>query len=590
MKTFLRLLSYIKPYRGKLTIALASSAGVTVLGLVPPYLVKIIIDEVIAQKNVHLFSIIMGILLVVFVLRSIFISFRILLNNKVQQGLIFDLRNQVYHSLQRLSLSYFEGKETGKIISRIINDVEALQAIVTSGLTTLFVAFITLVGSLVILIRLNLQLTLVAMIPVPLLAFLIFKFSGKAHRSYRQVRQKLAKVTALLQENIFGIREIKTFTQENYEEKKFAIQGRGYFRSNMRIAKLWSIYYPLILFVSSLGIVLVLWFGGKEVLAGALTIGSLVAFYGYLGLFYQPINQLNQVNNMFQHARAAGERVFDIIDTIPEVEESRDAISLHPPVKGAVEFNNACFSYNENEEILHNINLKVKPGEKIAIVGPSGSGKTTLISLIPRFYDVTKGSITIDGHDIRKLRLFYLRQQIAIVLQEPFLFNESLKNNIGFSKRGATEKEVITAAMVANADEFIKKFPEGYGTKAGERGNNLSLGQKQRISIARAVLKDPSILILDEATSSIDTEVEALIQEALERLMENRTSFIIAHRLSTIRNADRIVVTDQGKIVEVGTHWELLRKGGLYSHLYKVQFKPQNIKEELPILIGSVNN
>jgi len=352
----------------------------------------------------------------------------------------------------------------------------------------------------------------------------------------------------------------------------------------MRIVKLWSIYYPLILFVSSLGTVLVLWFGGGEVIAGVLSIGSLVAFYGYLGLFYQPIDQLNQVNNVFQHARAAGERVFEIIDTIPEVEESEDAISLSSPVKGAVEFNNVCFSYNEKEEILHNINLKVEPGEKIAVVGPSGSGKTTLISLIPRFYDVTKGFIAIDGYDIRKLKLSYLREQSAIVLQEPFLFNESLKKNTGFSKRGAAEEDIIAATKIANAEEFISKFPNGYETRAGERGTNLSLGQKQRISIARAVLKDPSILILDEATSSVDTEAEALIQEALERLMENRTSFIIAHRLSTIKNADRIVVMDQGKIVEVGTHWELLRKRGLYSQLYKVQFKPEEIKEELPLL------
>jgi len=586
MKTFLRLLFYIKPYRGKLIIAFILAAVVTILGLLPPYLVKIIIDEVIIDKNFRLFTIIIGILLLVYILRSILISFRIFMENKVQQGLIFDLRNQVYRSLQRLSLSYFEGKETGKIVSRIINDVESLQAIVTSGLTTLFVAFITLIGSLVILVTINLKLTLIAMIPVPLLTLLIFKFSGKAHRSYRQVRRKLARVTALLQENIFGIREIKIFTQENYEEKKFAIQGRGYFRSNMRIAKLWSIYYPLILFVSSLGTVLVLWFGGREVIAGVLTIGSLVAFYGYLGLFYQPIDQLNQVNNMFQQARAAGERVFEIIDAIPEVEEARDAISLSFPVKGAVEFNNVCFSYNRKEEILHNINLKVEPGERVAIVGPSGSGKTTLISLIPRFYDVTKGFIAIDGYDIRKLKLSYLREQLAIVLQEPFLFNESLKKNTGFSKRGATKEEIITAAKIANADEFINKFPEGYETKAGERGTNLSLGQKQRISIARAVLKNPPILILDEATSSVDAEAEALIQEALEHLMENRTSFIIAHRLSTIRNADRIVVMDKGKIVEIGTHRELLKKKGLYSQLYKVQFKPKDIEEELPLLIS----
>jgi len=585
MKTFLRLLLYIKPYRGKLLSAFILAAGVTILGLLPPYLVKIIIDDVIIKKDLRLLTVIIGILFLIFILRSILISFRILMDNRVQQGLIFDLRNHVYHSLQRLSLSYFEVRETGKIVSRIINDVEALQAIVTSGLVTLFVAFITFIGSFVILVTINLKLTLIAMIPIPLLAFLIFRFSGKAHRSYRQVRRKLAKVTSLLQENIFGIREIKTFTQEEYEEKKFSIQGRGYFRSNMRIAKLWSIYYPLILFVSSLGTVLVLWFGGREVIAGVLSIGSLVAFYGYLGLFYQPIDQLNQVNNMFQHARAAGERVFDIIDAIPEVEESRDVISLSSPVKGAVEFNNVCFSYNEKEQVIDDINLKVEPGEKIAIVGPSGSGKTTLISLIPRFYDVSKGFIAIDGYDIRKLKLSYLREQIAIVLQEPFLFNESLRKNIGFSKREASEEEIIAAAKSANADEFINKFPNGYESRAGERGNNLSLGQKQRISIARAILKDPSILILDEATSSVDTEVEALIQEALEHLMENRTSFIIAHRLSTIRNADRIVVMDKGRIVEIGTHWELLRKRGLYSQLYRVQFKVKDIKEELPFLV-----
>lgn len=585
MKTFLRLLLYIKPYRGKLAIAFMLAAGVTILGLLPPYLMKIIIDDVIIKKDMRLFTVIIGILFLIYILRSILISFRIVMDNIVQQGLIFDLRNHVYHSLQRLSLSYFESKDTGKIVSRIINDVEALQAIVTAGLTTLFVAFITLIGSLVILVTINLKLTLIAMIPIPLLTFLIFRFSGKAHRSYRQVRRKLAKVTSILQESIFGIREIKTFTQEDYEEKKFSIQGKGYLRSNMRIAKLWSIYYPLILFVSSLGTVLVLWFGGGEVIAGVLSIGSLVAFYGYLGLFYQPIDQLNQVNNMFQHARAAGERVFDIIDAIPEVEEPKDVISLSSPVKGAVEFNNVCFSYNEKEQVIDDISLKVEPGEKIAIVGPSGSGKTTLISLIPRFYDVSKGFIAIDGYDIRKLKLSYLREQIAIVLQEPFLFNESLKKNIGFGKREASEEEIIAAAKSANAEEFINKFPNGYQTKAGERGTNLSLGQKQRVSIARAILKDPSILILDEATSSVDAEVEALIQEALQHLMENRTSFIIAHRLSTIRNADRIVVMDKGRIVEIGTHWELLRKRGLYSQLYRVQFKAKDIKEELPFLV-----
>ena len=537
----------------------------------PPYLIKIIIDKVIVQKNLLLLNYLILALIGLYLLQSGFATLRLIYINKVQQGLILDLRNEVYRHLQRLSLSYFEKRQSGRIVSRVVNDVEALQAIVTFT-----IALVTLLGSLIILLRLNLKLTLLAMIPMPGLVFLVATFSKRAHKSYHQMRRRLANINALLQENIAGIRVIKSFRQERYEQERFAHRGESYYRVNMTIARLWAFFFPLIMLTSALGTVVVLWYGGREVIAGNLTIGGLVAFVSYLALFYTPINQLNQVNNLFQHARAAGERIFEVIDAIPEIKEKKKPFTPTSPLKGKVKFNNVDFAYGkgkEKKEILHQINFAANPGNLIALVGASGSGKTTIVSLIPRFYDVASGSITIDGYDIRDLKLKYLRQNVGMVLQEPFLFNGTILENILFGRPTASKEEVIEAAKSANAHHFIGQLPHGYETEVGERGVKLSVGEKQRITIARVILKDPPILILDEATSSVDSEVELLIQEALERLMKGKTSFVIAHRLSTIRNATRILVISEGKIVEDGIHQELLAKKGHYSHLYQIQFE-----------------
>ena len=459
--------------------------------------------------------------------------------------------------------------------SRVINDVETLQAIVSSGAVIFTIALVTLLGSLIILMRLNLKLTLLAMIPMPAITFLVVMFSKKAHRRYRQMRRRLADINAILQENILGIQVTKSFRREKLREEKFIHKGEGYYQANMSVIRIWSVFFPLIMFASALGTVIVLYYGGREVIAGNLSIGGLVAFVSYLGLFYAPINQLNEVNNIFQHGRAAGERIFEVVDTIPEKEKKKAII---PPsfLKGKVEFDKVSFTYEKGKkqkEVLHQVSFTANPGDLIAFVGASGSGKSTIVSLLPRFYEINSGSIRIDGYNVKDFKLGYLRENIGMVLQEPFLFDGTVIQNILFGRPGASKEEVVKAAKIANAHNFIRQLPEDYETEVGERGVKLSVGEKQRITIARVMLKNPPILILDEATSSVDSEAEILIQEALEYLMKGKTSFVIAHRLSTIRNATRILVVLEGKIVEEGTHQELLEKESVYSHFYQMQFK-----------------
>ena len=581
MKTFRRLFTYLAPYRIFLVVGLGAAVLATLLQLGPPYLIKIIIDKVLVQKNFPLLNYLILALIGLYLLRSGFTTLRIIYVNKVQQGLIFDLRNEAHQHLQRLSLSYFEKRQSGRIVSRVVNDVEALQAIISTGGVTLVIALVTLVGSLIILIGLNPKLTLLAMIPIPALTFLITTFSKKAHKGYRRMRRRLGDVNALLQENIAGIREIKSFRQEKLRQEKFANKGGGYYQANMAIIKIWSVFFPLIMLVSALGTVIVLWYGGRAVIAGDLTIGGLVAFVSYLGLFYTPINQLNQVNNIFQHGRAAGERIFAIIDAVPEVKEKKKAVASNLPLKGKIKFENVSFAYGKGKkkkEVLRRISFTANPGELVAFVGASGSGKSTIVSLIPHFYNIDEGSITVGNYDIKDLKLKHLRQNIGMVLQEPFLFNGTVLENILFGKPSASKEEVVEAAKAANAHNFIEELEQGYETEVGERGVKLSGGEKQRITIARVILKNPPILILDEATSSVDSEAEILIQEVLKRLMKGKTSFVIAHRLSTIRNATKILVIADGRIVEEGAHWELLAKKGSYYHLHQMQFK------------GSLNN
>lgn len=586
MDFLFRLWRYVRVYRLLFVLLISWVLLVKAINMAYPLFTKVLIDEVIVGNNIRMLHILSIALLGVFLFKSMIISLQVVTSHKLQHAIIFRLRNIMYHKIQRLSLSYFEKEQKGPIISRVMQDITDCNQVITTGVITILGAVLTLIGAIFILLALDWRMTLVTMIPMPVIGFLIFTFSRKVKAGYRQQKRKRAEVLSVLQESIFGIREIKTFTQESHEMERFANKGRKFFRIQMYIGKILATYHPLIVFFSSLGTVIILWYGGFRVIQGNMTIGTLVAFVGYVGMLYSPIDQLNQVNNILQSARASSERMFEVLDMAPEVTDKKDAIFHGHKLKGEVIFKDVSFSYEgDKAKVLANLSFEAKAGESVAIVGPSGSGKTTLISLIPRFYDINAGQILVDGQDIKDYQLFYLRRQIGMVLQEPFLFNGTVAENISFGKLNATMEEIVEVAQAAKIHDFIEELPEGYDTEVGEQGSQLSGGQKQRIAIARALLKNPPILILDEATSAVDSETEKLIQEALERLMEGRTSFVIAHRLSTIRNAKKIIVLKNGKIVETGTHKELLEKGGLYFHLYQIQFGLQEIKEEIPLLI-----
>ncbi len=573
MKTLFRVLKYLRPYR-LLAITTLLCAGVTTaLELVPPWLVKIVIDDVIQARRPGLLSwVIVGFLLA-YGLKNVFASLRIRFNNTLEQRVVHDLRAQVFAALQRLSVSYFESRSTGEIMSRVNSDTEHVERIFVDGLEGLLTASLTLVGITVMLFMLNWKLAALSLLPIPILVLSASAFTKQVHRYYHAIRRNAAELNAYLQDALSGIRETMGFNRQSYERDRFNVLSREYSDSNLKAMCLWSLYSPGMIFVGSLGTVLIIWYGAGEVLRGALTVGELVMFLSYLALFYVPINQIHSVNHMLQHALAASERVFDILDTLPEVQDRPGTIAPVNRMNGAVRFDRVSFHYRPDVPVLFSVTLDVQPGERIALVGPSGAGKSTMLKLLMRFYDVRAGAITIDGYDLRHLPLAFLRSQIGLVQQEPFLFNGTVRDNILYGDLGADQARMESAAEAARAHEFISQLPEGYDTWIGERGVKLSVGEKQRVSIARVLLKDPPIVIFDEATSNIDTETEVKIREALDCLTRGRTTFIIAHRLSTLHHVDRIVVVDHGQIVEQGLHEELLMKGGLYAGLYEAQFQ-----------------
>lgn len=569
----IRLIGYLKPYKWQALTALLLSIVILAAQLAPPRIIGLIIDQIITQNQIRRLNLMVAVLIGTFLLGAVLTGIKTFLLGKLGQKIINDLRTDTYNNLQRLTLSYYENTQTGALMSRVTNDVNEVERVIVEGTDTFIVAIITLLGIIIILFAMNLKLALVASIPIPALFIITYIIVKRAHKIYRQVRKDLGDMNALLQDNISGIREIKSFSQEDYEEKRFAAKSGSYLLSNVKAVKLWSSFFPQIMFFSSIGTALVLWYGGKlRILYGTPSPGDMVSFLFYLNLFYMPVRQLNMFNHMLQHARAASERIFEIIDTESEIRDAADAVTLPEPVKGEVSFKNVFFSYKKGEVVLKNINFTVKQGGKIALVGHTGAGKSTLANLIPRFYEPDSGMITIDGIDIRKIKMKNLCANIGIVAQEPFLFNGTIFENIAYGKRDASMEEIVSAAEAANAHQFITALPSGYENEVGERGIKLSVGEKQRIAIARALLKNPPILILDEATSSVDVHTESLIQEAIERLISSRTAFIIAHRLSTIRKADRILVMDHGIIAEEGTHEKLLREGRIYRNLYKIQW------------------
>jgi ATP-binding cassette subfamily B protein len=580
-EVFARVLAYLRRYPwfgvGTMLCAIIS----TVAGLAFPKLTQVMIDEVIAQRRMELMLTMAGLLLAACFLRDLFNFLRIQLNNRFEQRVIFDMRCNLYDKLQWLSVPYYDQRATGDLMTRVIDDVNAVERVLIDGIEQGTTAVLGLVGALFMMITFDARLTLWSLLPIPLLTIGALIYTTTAHKRYRAVREATSALNALLHDNLQGIRQIKGFGREPHELGRFQSRAWTLRRATLRVMGAWSMYSPAMEFSAWLGYVIVFWLGGRAVIADQLSLGKLVGFLAYLGMLYQPVRSLHGLNQMFQAGRAAGERVFDILDAPIEVGEPRAATEFKGRVRGEVEYCQVHFQYRADLPVLRDVTIHARPGETIALVGPTGAGKTTIVNLLPRFYDATSGQIKVDGHDIRTVSLQSLRDQIGLVSQEAFLFNGTIRENILYGRLAASESEMIQAARAANCHEFIMRLPEKYDARVGERGVKLSVGEKQRVSIARALLKDPPILILDEATASVDTATEKLIQEALERLMAHRTSFVIAHRLSTVRNADQIIVLRSGSVIERGSHEELMAANGLYAHLCRVQSTAVTIEERI---------
>ena len=571
MKSLLRVLRYFKPYRTRAVLTLAFAILSTLTAMAPPYLVKAVIDHAVAAGNARLLVVYSGGIVLCYLLRDFFNMMRIRSNNRLEQQVILDMRDELFAKMQRLSLGFYSDRSTGELMSRVVDDVNHVERVLLDGTEQLIVATLTLVGVAVIMFSLNPFLAALALVPIPLLIVGALWYTRRMRRLYRIARERAAEMNAVLHDSLSGLLQVKIFGREKEQERRFHESADRYRQSQLDAMFTWAYFSPGMNFLGSLGGLLVLWVGGMGVIDGRASVGDILAFLLYLNLFYEPVNRLHALNNLWQDALASSERVFEIMDTPPEIAEPERPRRLPTPLRGEVTFEGVSFSYGQGRVVLHEVDLHVEAGETIALVGPTGAGKTTLVSLIPRFYDVTQGRVLVDGVDVRDVSLAELRSHIAIVSQEPFLFNGTIRDNVVFGRLDATEEEIWEALRLANAEEFVRKLPHGLDAIVGERGVKLSVGQKQRISIARAVLKQARILILDEATSSVDTVTEMQIQEALERLMRGKTTFVIAHRLSTIRSADRIVCVDQGRIVEIGTHHELMSRSGLYARLVEHQ-------------------
>lgn len=566
-----RVAVYLKPYKllalGTMTCALMSLA----FSLAYPHFIGSLVDDVIQKKDTQRLTWVMLALLASFLLRDFFNSLRILINNTFEQHVIFDMRCNVYARLQRLPVHYFDQRASGDLMTRVIEDVNSVERILIDGIEQGSVALLSIIIIPIVLFRMNVTLGLVTLAPVPILFGGALWYTLTARKRYRAQRQAASAMNALLMDNLQGVRQIKSFGRETHEDTRFAGRADELRKGTLGIMRVYALYNPAMSFAAALGTVLVSWVGGWQVIHGTLTPGDLVRFLFYLALFYEPIRQLHGLNQLLQAARASGERVFDILDFAVERMDNKRRQPIATPVRGEVIYDKVGFGYSGGKQVLRNVSLHARPGEMIALVGPTGAGKSTLVNMLPAFYEISEGRITVDGQDIAGLTLESLRQEISIVSQEAFLFNGTIRENILYGNLNATEEEMLAAAKAANCHEFIARLADGYDSRVGERGVKLSVGEKQRVSIARALLKNAPILILDEATASVDTGTEKLIQEALERLMANRTSFVIAHRLSTIRNADQILVLRDGEIVERGDHEELLAVNGLYARLARIQ-------------------
>jgi len=586
MRLYLRLLALVKPHWFKGVVAVvflaASSFGDALLPQVVRYAATA--AESMARSGVvdlhaMLFYALgyVGLSVVLGALSGVQDYFM----SEVGQRLVQALRNKLYLHLQRLSLSFYEGQKTGELISRVMGDVDAVETSVLGPVQSLASDATRLGGVLFFCLAMNWRLTLLLITVAPPMGIGVYYVGRSIRRGFTLVREKAAEVTSALHDGIAGVRVVRGFAQEPREAERFAAATEESVRANLGIARIFAVWGPAFRIITAVGMALVVGYGGLQLARGGghMDAGVLLAFVMYTTRLYQPMVSLGRTYNMIQRALAAADRVFELLDREEEIVDAPDAVDLEA-ARGEVEFRDVTFEYVPGLPVLGNVSLRAQPGQLIALVGPSGAGKSTLANLIPRFYDATEGAVLVDEHDVRLLRQRLLRRHIGIVSQETFLFSGSVRSNIAYGRPQATEEEIVAAAQAANAHDFILELPKGYDTEIGERGVKLSGGQKQRISIARAILTDPAILILDEATSSVDTEIEILIQKAMDRLIQHRTTFVIAHRLSTVQNADQILVLEQGRIVERGTHAELLAQGGLYCKLYETQFRAALIVPE----------
>ena len=569
-----RLLGYLKPHWKEVAVAYGAMLLATLLNLLVPQLIKQAIDSGIATGNARALFVAGGMVLVVAVARGIVALANRYYGEWLTHRVSYDLRGEFFARLQSLPFAFHDRAKIGDLMSRATSDIGETERFVGIGLMDLVATILLLVGVVVAMFLENVTLTLWTLAPLAALVWTALRFGGLVRPLFRRIQDQMGVLSAVMQESMTGIGVVKAFAREPHELEKFDRENDNWFSMRYDSIKIWALYWPLFTFVLSLAILLLLWFGGPLALDGRITIGTLFVMISYVLMLNAPVSRLGFLVNMATSADASASRVFEIIDTPNEVVEPPDAVALSA-ARGEVQFENVSFAYREGRSILREINFVARPGQVVALIGPTGSGKSTITNLIPRFYDPSEGRVLVDGIDIRRLQLQSLRNHIGIVLQEPFLFNSTIAENIAYGRSSATVEEIIAAAKAASAHEFIESFPKGYTTMIGERGVSLSGGQKQRIAIARALLYDPRILILDDSTSSVDTETEHIIQEALAVLMQGRTTFVIAQRLLTLKSADLILVLDQGRIVERGKHEQLLALGGLYRTIYDLQLKDQ---------------
>ncbi len=571
-----RLLKFAAPYWKRYALAFIFLLAISGLTLLQPMVIRWVVDGVLATESYDL--LIYGALAIfgVAALKGVIQYLQRFNMAYAGQKVVFDIRNTLYEHLQQLSYSFYDQTQTGQIMSRVTSDVDAAQRFLSNGAIQIVSNAVSFFATLILMLSLNWRLTLMSMVTVPVLAWRVQVYATKVRPMFTQIQQQVAVVNTRIQENIAGQRVVKAFARKQYEIDKFERDNMELLHRSIRAERLSAINWSLMRLLTEMSLAIILWYGGRQVISTELTLGTLMSFNMLLGQLLGPIRMLGWQVSMVQRTIASGERIFEILDTQADVRDKPGAKPIGE-IEGRVTFENVSFAYDGVNMVLKNINLDVSPGETVAILGGTGSGKTTLINLIPRFYDVTEGRILIDGVDIRDVTIESLRRQIGIVTQETFLFSASLRDNIAYGKPEATDEEIIEAAKAAHIHDFIMSLPDGYDTLIGERGVGLSGGQKQRVAIARALLMDAKILLLDESTSSVDVETEMQIQQAFSKLLKDRTAFIIAQRLSTVRDADRVIVLDNGRIVEEGTHEELLQLGGIYTAIYNLQFRPQEV-------------